>query len=102
MGSTETTGIGEARGAPVSSVGRRQIRARHNTTQNENPPRISPGGPTSFAPSPLPVHPWQAAVSRTQGICSRRLRYFKGVAEKSHFRFRVPLHSSRIESDLSN
>jgi hypothetical protein len=27
--------------------------------QNENPPRISPGGPIPFAPSPPPVHPWQ-------------------------------------------
>lgn len=32
--------------------------------QNENPPRISPGGPTSSAPSQLPVHPRSATLSR--------------------------------------
>src|SRR5215218_1454056 len=31
---------------------------------NENPPRISPGGPTSSAPSQLPVHPRSATLSR--------------------------------------
>ncbi len=36
----------------------------HCATQNENPPRISPGGPTSSAPSQLPVHPRSAALSR--------------------------------------
>ena len=36
----------------------------HCETQNENPPRISPGGPTSSAPSQLPVHPRSAALSR--------------------------------------
>src|SRR5262249_52319610 len=32
------------------------VRAGPNL-QNENPPRISPGGPTSLAPSLPPVHP---------------------------------------------
>jgi hypothetical protein len=46
----------------------------HCETQNENPPRISPGGPTSSAPSQLPVHPRSAALSRATELhigCNR-------------------------------
>lgn len=38
-------------------VRRRRNRARRQT---KNPPRIAPGGPSSSAPNPLPVHPWQS------------------------------------------
>ncbi len=36
--------------------------------QKENPPGISPGGPTSIAPSLPPVHPRSEARSRTTSI----------------------------------
>src|ERR1019366_7917339 len=46
-------------------------RHRRGAEKKETPPRISPRGPTSRAPSPLPVHPSQAALSLTHRICSR-------------------------------
>jgi hypothetical protein len=50
-------------GAPFSNSGARG-RCRRQLA-NENPPRISPGGPTLIAPSLPPVHPRSEARSRT-------------------------------------
>ena len=76
-------------------------------TSNENPPRISPGGPTSSAPSQLPVHPRSAALSRAtitnigcnrdESMTSCRRMRLGGLADRARFGRLIdaPGHGSR-------
>src|SRR5215831_909110 len=54
--------------------------------QNENPPGISPGGPTSLAPSLPPVHPRSEAWSRTRFYIGGNHEYSMTTVRKQRVR----------------
>src|SRR6516165_3367 len=56
------------------------------TLQNENPPGISPGGPTPIAPSLPPVHPRSEARSRTRFYIGGNHEYSMTTVRKQRVR----------------
>ena len=66
----ETARAGKSGNCSSGKTRRRHIgfTSRCLRSSNENPPRISPGGPKSSAPSQPPVHPRSAALSRATPV----------------------------------
>jgi hypothetical protein len=105
----ETARAGKSRNCSGGKTRRRHIgfTSRCLRSPNENPPRISPGGPTSSAPSQLPVHPRSAALSRAtvryigcnrdESMTSCRRMRLGGLADRARFGRLIdaPGHGSR-------
>src|SRR5262245_65462021 len=84
-------------GRPFGASG--AVRAGLNL-QNENPPGISPGGPTSLAPSLPPVHPRSEAWSRTRFYIGGNHEYSMTTVRKQRVRNGTIAHARALGEAL--
>src|SRR5262245_27609238 len=71
---------------PAAFPGASETASAGPNFQNENPPGISPGGPTSLAPSLPPVHPRSEARSRTRFYIGGNHEYSMTTVRKQRVR----------------